>query len=99
MKYLQSELEYLTTADEVLTKKDVKKAINYLLKNIDDSYEYKKMMVDTFLDYIIIDDETFEISLIYNLFRKSCNFICNDDSTSPYSSKKAFTASPPLQID
>lgn len=25
MKYLQSELEYLTTADEVLTKKDVKK--------------------------------------------------------------------------
>lgn len=83
MQYLQSELEYLTTTAEVLTKKDVKKAINYLLKNVDDSYDYKKMLVDTFLDYVIVDDETFEISLIYNLFRKSCNFICNDDSTKP----------------
>ena len=89
----------ITIDRPVISKKEVKKIVNNFIKNMDDSFKYKKMLIDTFLDSVTIDDETFEITLIYNLFSKTEKIICNIDNANPYSSKKAFTASPPLQIN
>ncbi|RHM97145.1 recombinase family protein [Dielma fastidiosa] len=99
VKSLEHELNLITIDRPVISKKEVKKIVNNFIKNMDDSFKYKKMLIDTFLDSVTIDDETFEITLIYNLFSKTEKIICNIDNASPYSSKKAFTASPPLQIN
>lgn len=82
-----------------LSKKDVKKIIMKIMKERKNNEIYRKTLINCFLKDIVISDEKVEITLKNGLISDIEAYLCNIDSISPYSSKKAFTASPPLQID
>lgn len=82
-----------------LSKKDVKKIIMKIMKERKNNENYRKTLINCFLKDIVISDEKVEITLKNGLISDIETYLCNIDNTSPYSSKKAFTASPPLQIN
>lgn len=80
-----------TSSVNKFDKKDIRKALMKIMKQNKNEKEYKKLLINTFLDSIIISEDMVKICFKYGILEQFGVNLYNIADTNPYSSKKAFT--------